>query len=155
MLRWASTRADLPRVRVWIGPYKNLHGVVEPTIQFNDSFENDGQGKDALIGELASKGSPDILAECLANREEEGFNDADFFDDEEDIGALRAESPTRPSPRGLRVLHAAPPPRPPRPSDRQGRPMDPQRALTPGPARYAVGRSVRSRRRSVRSWISP
>ncbi|MFD8563295.1 hypothetical protein ACFV1N_38970 [Streptosporangium canum] len=89
MVRWASTRADLPRVRVWIGPYKNLHGVVEPTIQFNDSFENGGQGKDALIGELASKGSRDILAECLANREEEGFYDADCFDDEEDIGALR------------------------------------------------------------------
>jgi hypothetical protein len=100
VVRWASTRADLPRVRVWIGPYKNLHGVVEPTIQFNDSFESDGQGKDALIGELASKGSRDILAECLANREEEGFYDADFFDDEEDIGALRTcgePHPTIPS----------------------------------------------------------
>lgn len=70
-------------------PLQDLRGVVEPTIQFNDSFENDGQGKDTLIGELASKGSRDILAECLANREEEGFDDADFFDDEEGIGAVR------------------------------------------------------------------
>ncbi|MGJ6969125.1 hypothetical protein ACSDR0_45270 [Streptosporangium sp. G11] len=36
--------------------------------------------KDALIGELPSKTSRQLLAECLAHREEEGFYDDDLDD---------------------------------------------------------------------------
>jgi len=60
-------------------------------IQINDSHDNGGQGKDALIGELSSKTSRRLLAECLANREEEGFYDPDFYDDDlDDLVAPRA-----------------------------------------------------------------
>lgn len=85
VVRWNSTRTDLPKVRVWIGPARSYQGFSESMIQINDSHDNDGQGKDALIGELSSKTSRQILAECLANREEEGFYDPDFYDDVDDL----------------------------------------------------------------------
>lgn len=81
VVRWNSTRTDLPKVRVWIGPYHSHQGFSESMIQINDSHDSGGQGKDALIGELSSKTSHQLLAECLTSREEEGFYDADFYDD--------------------------------------------------------------------------
>ncbi|MEV8634313.1 hypothetical protein AB0395_21925 [Streptosporangium sp. NPDC051023] len=86
VVRWTSTRTDLPEVQVWIGPCRSYQGFSESMIQINDSHDNDGKGKDALIGELSSKTSRQILAECLASREQEGFYDADFFDDDLDWG---------------------------------------------------------------------
>jgi hypothetical protein len=84
VVRWASTRTDLPAVRVWIGPYwpspGSVHGSDEPTIQINDSHDNDGQGKDGAIGKLTSKTAREILATCLADREKEGFYDPAYYD---------------------------------------------------------------------------
>ncbi|MFD8533886.1 AsnC family protein [Streptosporangium canum] len=86
VVRWASTRTDLPEVRVWIGPYwpspGSVHGTGEPIIQINDAHDNNGQGKDAAIGKLASKTARDILATCLADREKEWFYDPTYYDDD-------------------------------------------------------------------------
>ena len=84
VVRWNSTRTDLPKVRVWIGPARSYQGYCESMIQINDSHDMGGQGKDALIGELSSKTSRQLLAECLASREEEGFYDPDFYVDDDE-----------------------------------------------------------------------
>lgn len=112
-VRWASTRADLPRVRVWIGPYKNLHGVVEPTIQFNDSFENDGQGKDARSASWPRRAPATSSPDAWPTVRRKAY-DADFLTTRKTSAHCgRAESPIRPSPSGTTgTARAAPPPRP-------------------------------------------
>lgn len=82
VVRWVSTRTDLPTVRVWIGPYRpspgSAHGG-ESVIQMND------EGKDFAIGELSSETARDIFATCLAEREREGFYDPLYCLDDDDV----------------------------------------------------------------------
>ncbi|REF00752.1 hypothetical protein [Thermomonospora umbrina] len=94
-MRWVSTRADLPKARVWIGPYQSSPGSGEPTIQISDAHDDSGQGEGGAIGELASESARRrLLAECLADRQKEEFHDPEFHDDgglgdEADDGRLR------------------------------------------------------------------